>query len=180
MHMLRRYLCAALAGAAICVAIPLHAQELWKYTDKDGKVIYSDKAPKPGEKAELVKHDPKANVIEAPKRGNSDESAKRDQGKAGADQRIAARQKAREDALKRVEGAREALDSARNALESGREPLPEETTVVVGRTKTGATTGANSVQRKPEYYKRIEALENAVKTAEKNLEQAETDYGKLK
>jgi hypothetical protein len=179
--MLKRYLCAALGGAAVCVAIPSHAQELWKYIDKDGKVIYSDKAPKPGEKAELVKHDPKANVIEAPKRGNSDESAKRDQGKAGAvDQRIAARQKAREDALKRVEGAREALDAARNALESGREPLPEETIVVVGRTKTGATTGLNSAQRKPEYYKRIEALENAVKTAEKNLEQAETDYGKLK
>ena len=30
------------------------AQQLWKYTDKDGKIVYSDKPPKNGEKAEEV------------------------------------------------------------------------------------------------------------------------------
>ena len=39
----------ALAGANA------DAQTLYKYVDQDGKVSYSDKAPKAGEKAELVK-----------------------------------------------------------------------------------------------------------------------------
>ena len=51
---------AGVAGAS-------HAQALWKYTDKDGKVTYSDKAPKKGETAQLVTSDPAANVIDAPK-----------------------------------------------------------------------------------------------------------------
>ena len=43
------------------------AQALWKYTDKDGKVTYSDKAPKKGETATPVTSDSSTNMIEAPK-----------------------------------------------------------------------------------------------------------------
>ena len=47
-----------LAGLFV-LACPQVPSELWKYTDKDGKVTYSDKAPKKGEKAEPVVTDPR-------------------------------------------------------------------------------------------------------------------------
>ncbi|MBL8519104.1 MAG: DUF4124 domain-containing protein [Betaproteobacteria bacterium] len=177
--------CWLLALPVVLVTLQADAQQLWKYIDKDGKVSYSDKPPKPGEKAEAIKHDPKANVIESRKvapQAASEATGTRESGKSGVtvDQRIAARKAALDAAMKRVEEAREALESARQSLEEGREPLPEETIVIVGRTKTGASAGVNSVQRKPEYYKRIADLENAVKVAEKKLEEAETEYGKVK
>ena len=43
------------------------AQALYKYTDKDGKISYSDRVPKPGEKAELVTTDLETNIMAAPK-----------------------------------------------------------------------------------------------------------------
>ena len=55
------------SAVALTAAGPGYAQALWKYTDKDGKVTYSDKAPKKGENAQAVISDPAANVIEAPK-----------------------------------------------------------------------------------------------------------------
>ena len=54
----------------VCIAsfaISAYAQELWKYTDKNGKVTYSDKAPTLGEKAERVTPDTTGTVIPAPK-----------------------------------------------------------------------------------------------------------------
>ena len=55
------------SAVALTATGPGYAQALWKYTDKDGKVTYSDKAPKKGENAQVVTSDPAANVIEAPK-----------------------------------------------------------------------------------------------------------------
>ena len=43
------------------------AQTLYKYTDKDGKISYSDRVPKPGEKAELVTTDLETIIMAAPK-----------------------------------------------------------------------------------------------------------------
>ena len=157
------------------------AQELWKYTDKDGKVTYSDKAPKKGESAQLVPNDPSANVIEAPKNarqgapGQRSESVKdraAEREKTRASERESRRDKLR-DAL---EAAKEQLEKARAALEQGRTPAPDEVQIVVGRSPTGAPTGANSQQRKPEYYTRITSLEEAIKSAEAKVEIAEQNY----
>ncbi|HEX4859336.1 MAG TPA: DUF4124 domain-containing protein [Usitatibacteraceae bacterium] len=154
------------------------AQGLWKYTDKDGKVTYSDKPPKPGEKAEQVKNDPNANVIESVK-GKS--TAAPASPKTSPPKAAPVDRRAQLDAaIAAVAAARAELEAARKALEDGREPLPEEVTVTVGRTKTGATSGSNSVIRKPEYYERVALLEETVRVAEVKLEEAETALSKAR
>jgi hypothetical protein len=157
----------------------LHAQQLWKYTDKDGKVTYSDKPPKPGEKAEEVKSDPKVNILESPrtiKDGASGKAGASSQALKDVNSRATAREEKRDKLRDAVDAARENVEAAKKALEDGREPLPDEVQIVVGRNKDGAPTGRNAGIRKPEYYKRIEGLEDAVKKAEAALETAERNY----
>ncbi|MEO8101177.1 MAG: DUF4124 domain-containing protein [Betaproteobacteria bacterium] len=149
-----------------------HAQALWKYTDKDGKVTYSDKAPKKGEIAQPVSNDPAANIIDAPKGPREGDMQKLQESKARTTERDNQRKQLR-DAL---DGAKADLDAAKAALESGREPLSDEVQIVVGRSPTGAPTGANAVVRKPEYYARVTALEEAVKRAEAKVDIAERTY----
>lgn len=162
-----------LAGTVgLMVVAGAYAQALWKYTDKDGKVTYSDKAPKKGETAQLVKSDPSANVIDAPKNTRDGDTQKLLDDKARAAERERVREKLRE----MLDKAKADLDAAKTALEGGREPLPSEVQIVVGRTKTGAPTGVNSTIRKPEYANRIAALEEAVKKAEENVEVADANY----
>jgi hypothetical protein len=155
-----------LSGAlALVTAGSGHAQALWKYTDKDGKVTYSDKAPKKGENAQQVNNDPAANVMDAPRNTREGELPKPKEVKS----RPAERDQLR-DAL---EAAKTELEAAKAALENGREPLPNEVQIVVGRSPTGAPTGVNTAMRKPEYYARIASLEEAIKKAEANVELAE-------
>ncbi len=151
-----------------------HAQALWKYTDKDGKVTYSDKAPKKGETAQLVTSNPSANIIEVPKATRDSDERRLEDMKGRVAEDIRVREKLRE----ALDVAKQALDAAKAALESGRDPVPGETQIRVGRTKTGETTGVNSVIRKPEYYTRIAALEEAVKIAEEKVEAAAKDLGR--
>ena len=159
-----------LAGAAALTATSFgYAQALWKYTDKDGKVTYSDKAPKKGENAQLVTSDPAANVIEAPKNTREGVPQKMQDGK----NRAAEREGKRDQLSNALKAANDELDAARAALEAGREPLANEVQIIVGRSPTGAPTSANAIIRKPEYYARIASLEEAVKKAEANVEIAE-------
>lgn len=153
-------------------ALFANAQELWKYTDRSGKVTYSDKAPTEGEKAERVNADTSGTVIPAAK--NLYEG--RPQGSASVSSRAADREAAREAFRLKVEAARGALDQAKKALETGQEPTQDERQIVVGRGKDGQSTGANAINRRPEYYERIAALEAAVKQAEENVAAAEKDF----
>lgn len=149
-----------------------HAQALWKYVDKNGKVTYSDKAPKKGETAQLVPNDPAANIIEAAKNAPSGTQQKSGEMKTPGGERENRLNQLRE----AVEAAKASLEAAKSALEGAREPLPDEVQIVVGRSATGAPTGANAVIRKPAYYSRIATLEENVKKAEENVEIAERDY----
>ena len=151
--------------ALIAVSGAATAQALYKYTDKDGKVTYSDRVPKPGEKAELVKTDSNVNVMSAP--------ANKVGGVTQRLEDVNARSRAREargDQLNdEVNAAKAKLEQAKKALEDGREPSPEERQIVVRK-------DGNSVLRKPEYYERIAVLEAAVKQAEENLGKAEEKF----
>jgi Domain of unknown function (DUF4124) len=162
-------LCSAVGICLAFVGMPAGAEELWKYTDKNGKVTYSDKAPKDGEKAEKVNLDTTGTVIPAAK--NSIRGA--EQSGATVDARAAEREALRERYRKSVDAAREELEKARKALEDGREATQEERQIVVGRGKDGKPTGSNALQLKPEYYDRIATLEAAVKAAEENVAAAE-------
>lgn len=148
------------------------AQTMWKYVDKDGKITYSDKAPKKGETATPVAGDASTNIIDAPKNLQQGKPQKLEDVKARAAERERLRDKLRDE----LEQARDAVKDAKAALADGQEPLEGETQIVVGRTKTGAPTGTNSQLRKPEYYARIASLEAAVKKAEEKLEVAERNY----
>ena len=163
-------------GARLCVGAILmvlasvsQAQQLWKYTDKDGKVTYSDKAPKSGEKAEPVTSNSSTNVIPAPsnKVGGVPQTLDDVKSRAGD------REKLRDQLRKEVDLAREQLEEAKKAREDGREPTEDERVIVVGRDKNGRPTGANTTNHKPEYYERLAALEEAVKTAEAKVAKAE-------
>lgn len=150
-------------------AIPSYAQDLWKYTDKNGKVTYSDKAPQEGEQAVRVITDTTGTVLPAAKNLSDGPT----QGSAAVGSRAAQREATRDIYRKSVDKAREELDAAKKALESGREAAQEERQIVVGRGKDGQPTGANSVILKPAYDERIASLETAIKNAEEKVANAE-------
>ena len=156
-----RLLCAVLMASVAILAVNANAQELWKYTDSSGKVTYSDKAPKEGEKAVRVITDTTGTVVPAAKNAYEGQL----QGSAAISARAAQREATRDSYRKNVNAAREELDAAKKALEDGREAKEDERQVVVGRNKSGQPTGANAVIRKPEYDERIAELEAAIRKA---------------
>lgn len=164
--------CAVPLACIACFAVAANAQGLWKYTDKNGKVTYSDKAPKDGEKAEPVIADTTGTVIPAAK----NLLGGKPQGSAAVNSRASEREAARDNYRQKVDAAREELDQAKKAREMGQEPTPEERLIVVGRGKDGQPTGVNAVNRKPEYYERIAALEEAIKKAEEKVAAAEKEF----
>jgi hypothetical protein len=154
---LSKILLAMLAGAT-CVA---HAQALYKYVDANGKVTYSDRQPKPGEKATPVNADPTVNVISS--------ATPSGVGSAQRLQEIAAKNRARENqrntVQSKVDVAAAELENAKKALEDGRTPREDERRIIVGKT-------SNAVLTSEAYAARIASLEAAVKTAEEKLEKA--------
>jgi len=149
--------CVAVLAATMAVACPSIGQTLWKYTDKDGKVTYSDRAPKTGEKAEPVAMNPSANIIDAPK-AKPTSTPKPEDNKSGAPEAANLR--------KLWEAAKEELETAKKALADGREPTDDERQIIVGRDAKGTPTGTNTIMRKPAYYERIAALEEGVRKAQ--------------
>jgi Domain of unknown function (DUF4124) len=139
------------------------AQVLYKYVDANGKVTYSDKAPKAGEKAERMMADTTTNVISSP-------AASR----GGAVVRSAGNASGRaveRDKLKALVDAAEIdLERAKKALEDGQTPQEGEQLIVVKK------NAGNAVLRTEGYRERIANLESAVKAAEDKLEQAQTNY----
>ncbi len=134
------------------------AETLYKYTDKDGKVTYSDKAPKAGEKAEAVgtdKGDKIGNTVKLQTKDGAGVQQQFSDIKARGDARMAARDKLQ----KEVDVAEERLEKARTAIETGREPKEGETRIVVKK-------GGNSTMRTEAYYARVAGLEDAVKKAD--------------
>lgn len=150
---------AQLSGLAI-------AQAMYKYVDKDGKVTYSDQAPKPGEKAELMVKDLQTNVIAAPK--NTVGGVK--QTITDVNARGKQLEVNRDKLLKEIEDAKAQVAVAKKALEDGQTPLQEEKQIRVRQ------TGSNSIILKEAYRERIAGLEAGVKTAEENLEKVERKY----
>lgn len=169
MKRLSRNLCAM---SVAWLALSASAQELWKYTDKTGKVTYSDKAPVNGEKAERVNADTTGTVIPAAKNLFEGKS----QGSASINLRASEREAEREGYRKKMQAARDELEQAKKALEIGQEPMQEERQIVVGRNKDGQPTNVNTVNRRPEYFERIAGLEAAIRRAEEKVAAAEKDY----
>ncbi len=156
------------AGALVLIAAfgpHVAAQTLYKYVDQDGKVSYSDRAPKPGEKAEAVKTDTQTNIVAAPK--NTVSGVKQNIKDVNA--RGKQLEVKRENLQKEVDAARERVVDAKKALEDGQEASPEERQIVVRGNHNGFIL-------KESYRERIAGLEAKVKIAEENLEIIEQKY----
>ena len=131
------------------------AQTLYKLIDKNGKVTYSEMAPKPGEFDGTVTRidvNPNANTATLPKfEGRAADPATNPGGRAPS--REAAQQK---------------LDAARKALADARENPSADDITRMG-TKSGFTRPVES----EDYKAKLAKLEADVKAAEEELKRAE-------
>lgn len=149
----------------VTLSLSANAELLYRYVDKDGKVIYSDKPPKNGEKATRVEVDPTANIVKLQTKDSGGKEQKFADIKSRGDARAALRDKLQKD----LDTAEKNVEQAKKALEEGRDPVDGETRIVTGK-------NGNSILRQPEYYARIAALEEAIKKAEEQLKDAEQKY----
>jgi hypothetical protein len=145
-------ICLAFAVALAAASTPALGQTLYKLVGKDGKVTYSETAPKDFDgKVIRMDIDPKANTATLP-------AGSRLQDKSEASQRDAAR----EDQLK---AARARVDAARKALDDARANPGEGDIARMGK-KGGGTRPVPT----EDYEQRLAKLERDVKEAEADLQ----------
>lgn len=171
------------------------AQTLYRYVDKDGRVVVSDQPPK-GVPFSKVEYDRKTNLLETQRR-TPDPSSR---AAAEAGDLSARRSRLRDELRAAVDAARERLAAAKAALEEGREPKEDEWQPTVTNPDNGGKPNAKGVitgrggrvvcnvdaSRRivcpavpvptEAFLKRLDALEQAVKDAEQALRDAELKY----
>ena len=152
----RAALCAAIAVGMLCA--PAAAQTLYKLIDKDGKVTYSETAPKQFD-GQVIRIDinPNANTMNAPK---PPAEAPRERARSDGAKTKSAASNA-EAALERLEAAKKALAEARDNPRDGELSW-------VGKVGGGARPVMSE-----DYLQRIARLELEVKNAEEELKRAE-------
>lgn len=142
---------------------PLQAEQVYKYTTPDGKVMYSDKRPKGTNDWQLVDvPKPPSEAERAQAQNRADEEARK---RNAFRERADLRRQRLDDADKKLTSARKALDDAEKALEAGRAPQPGDRVGVAG-------TGSRLSE---EYFRRIAELEARVETAKKDLTVAQRE-----
>jgi len=151
--------------AAACVfAFDVAAQTLYKLIDKNGKVTYSEKAPKDFDgKVIRMDIDPNANTATLGKPSGA--ASRNSEGAAPSNERTFKRSTEGDD---RVAEARINLEGARKAFADARDnPSPGDVDLI------GKKGGGARQQPTEEYQRRLEKLEQAVKEAENALQKAE-------
>ena len=145
----------AAALASLAASPGVDAQTLYKLIGKDGKVTYSEKAPKDFDgKVIRMDIDPKANTATLPE-------GSRLQEKSEASQRSAARDEQLRAARARVDASRKALEDARNN--------PGEGDIARMGIKGGGTRPVPT----EDYQQRLAKLERDLKEAEDELQKLE-------
>ena len=162
---MRHSLAALLIGVFSC-SPAIWADTVYKITDPDGKVRYSDTKPEtPGNaKVEEVKLPEKGNTI------NTDANMQQWlQQKETEEQRVARRQAdTLEEWQQQYDAAKAALDAAEEALEEGKEPQEGDFVGIANR--FGGSAGARPSE---EYLERVNGLEEAVQSAREHLSDIE-------
>lgn len=152
----------ALALIALLFASGAFAQTLYKLVDKDGKVTYSEKAPKdfPGTVTK-IEVNPNANSMDAPRgKGGAAvlEDVRRD------------REAARDASRTRATEARARLDAARKAYEQARDnPGTDDVR------RMGSAGGGSRPVFSEDFQAKLDKLEAEVRAAEEALRRAERD-----
>lgn len=173
----------------------LYAQAVYRYVDKEGRVVLSDHPPK-GVAYERFDYDKSTNVLESPKRTQGTQSEKAGVGNEKSRQRSALRDSLRGE----VDKARARLAAAREALVAGQDPTEDEWQPTVTAPDNGGKPNSKGVITgrggrvvchtdgsgrvvcpavpvpSQAYRERIEGLERAVKDAEEALKVAEARF----
>jgi hypothetical protein len=192
------------SAAAVVVALawlaagPAVAQALYKWIDTEGRVQYSDKAPK-GFKGEVTRIETETDrvtlpAVAAPPAPPMPPATAPEKAKAAADGSIAAKRRATRELLgARLKEARAKVEAAKKAMEASESPEPEERQIVQQR---GAQVAVESIALrsncrvevgedgkrgvmcaaavpKPEYYDRVARQQADLRKAEEELAAAE-------
>jgi hypothetical protein len=153
-----------LAIVLACFGGTALAQTVYKLIDKNGKVTYSDTAPKNFDgKVIPLGIDPDANIAVSPK-GSGPEGAPAKSPYATQNENN------RNTAVDQLQQAQDALKAAQEAVDKGKDPLEDE-----WQTLTSSAGGGRRVPGES-YYARQKSLADALKRAEKDLEDAERGY----
>ena len=185
----------AFAMALALVPALVSAQVLYKWTDADGKVQYSDKRPKdPKGPVTIIEQDVAPTPV-APKAALAPTPAKAETAKAPPQDLLSKRRALRAELEARLTKARENLASARKALAEAGGPEPDERQVIQQTQAPGqggmhglsqargncrqvvqngkTTTMCPAMVANDAYFERIGKLEIAVRQAEEELSEAE-------
>jgi len=185
---------AACIAAAWPFASP--AQVLYKWTDAEGKVQYSDKRPKDFTgPVTILDNEPAPSPAPAPKASPPPKAEAAKEAAKPEPDRLTKRRAAREELWARLVAARDKLDAARKALADGANSEPEERQVIQQEMKAGqggmhglskARSNCRQVVKDGRttmicpatlatdaYYERQAKLEIAVRQAEEELAEAE-------
>ena len=177
----------------LAVAMPAAAQQvLYKLTDRQGRVTYSDSVPKnyDGTVQRIEPPDPVSNVLPSGKPPEAQKAPAAATGMAGD------RRQKRDELEKRLRAAQARVEAAKKAVELGEEPQPGEMQTVQRRhapLKRGESpprpncfeavdpNGVASLicpQQVPQdaYYERRRKLDEDLRLAERELEEAERAY----
>lgn len=188
----RRAVRACLLALAAILAAPAAAQVLYKLVDRQGRVTYSDKAPKNFDgTVTVLTPDTESNLLPS---GRPAEAARPPAQAPG----VAEGRRATREALeKRLRAAQARVEAARKALSEGGDPQQDEMQTIQHRkpplaagqsppnrncfTTKNPRTGAevlNCSTRVPNdaYYDRQKKLEEELKAAEEELAEAERAY----
>ena len=196
----RARLAAAALACGLAVGVPASGQTMYKWIDEQGKVQYSDKPPK-GFKGEvtLIEADAAPTLVPPVKKPQA-APAKEAQpvGQPVAEDMNSRRKANRERLEVRLDRARLNLEHAKKALAEAPGPDIDERQVIQQRVKGGAASMSAMAARSncrqvieangrkstvcpavlpgTAYYERIATLEEAVRRAEGELEEAEIAY----
>ena len=161
---MRRYSPIALL---LAMSFAVSAQTIYKQVDKDGKVTYTDNPPSKEQAAQKVDIDTERNVAK-PLRSNPL------QAKGSADNQLKRRADTEAALEKKIEQARAKLDLAKDELAKGKEPQEEDWMTV------GAQSGTPFRHLNEAYFERVKQLEEAVRQAEQELDNAQSNSSPTK
>ncbi|HET7731905.1 MAG TPA: DUF4124 domain-containing protein [Usitatibacter sp.] len=191
-----RPLRAACIACALALGLAAHAQVLYKWTDAQGRVQYSDQPPKnfKGEVTRIepdVPADKPAAPPKAPPRADAPKP-----GDGTLIETAARRRALRESLQENIDRARARVEAARKALDASKEPGEDDRQIIQHRSAKGGMLGmaprSNCRDEKgadgkvvricpasivrPEYLERVAGLEEELRKAEAALESAQADY----
>ena len=154
-----------LVALVVALALPASAQTLYKLIDKNGKVTYSETAPKFFDGQVIrIDIDPNANTMTMPKAPVEKAGERGGEPPRARTQKTGDGKKAPLD----PEGAKERLEEAKNALAEARDNPREGEISFMGKAGGGSRPVLSEA-----YLQRLERLELAVKNAEEELRRAE-------